>query len=142
VSLTVRTATQVDLETVAALFDQYRQFYRQPADLERARRFIRQRFERDESTLLLAHLDDSRLGHCDIVGFTQLFPTFCSVAAGPILVLYDLFVVPSVRRRGVARALLQAAARHAQAARVVRVYESLGWIRDDVFLHYMLPIGI
>ena len=68
--------------------------------------------------------------------------------------LYDLFVAPALRRRGAGRALLQAAAEYARAAGAVRMdlatartnvaaqslYESLGWVRDDVFLHYSLTI--
>ncbi len=68
--------------------------------------------------------------------------------------LYDLFVAPAQRRRGAARALLEAAAAYARLAGAVRMdlatartnvaaqslYESLGWIRDDVFLHYSLAI--
>jgi ribosomal protein S18 acetylase RimI-like enzyme len=148
-SVRVRAATPADLERVAQLFDQYRQFYQQPADPLVARRFITQRFERGESAILVAERDV-----VGIIGFCQMYPSFCSVAAAPILVLYDLFVAPPARRGGVARALLQAAAQHARDCGVMRMelatarsnaaaqrlYESLGWTRDDVFLHYTLAI--
>jgi ribosomal protein S18 acetylase RimI-like enzyme len=149
-SVRVRAATPADLERVAELFDQYRQFYRQPADPLLARRFIAQRFERGESAILVAERD------CvGVIGFCQIYPGFCSVAAGRILVLYDLFVAPAVRRGGVGRALLQAAAEHARRCGAVRMelatarsnaaaqslYESLGWARDDMFLHYTLALG-
>jgi ribosomal protein S18 acetylase RimI-like enzyme len=145
----VRAATSADLERVAALFDAYRHFYGQSAAPELAREFIAQRFRLGESIILLAETDGA-----GVIGFSQLYPSFCSVLAGPILVLYDLFVAPEARRRGAGRALLRAAARHAAETGAVRMdlatartnaaaqalYESLGWVRDDVFLHYSLAI--
>lgn len=138
-------ATLADLELVAPLFDAYRQFYEQPPDLDRARKFIRERMERAESDILLA------IGaHGDILGFCQLYPTFCSVEAEPIYALYDLFVWPQVRRSGVGRALLLAAEALAAQNGKVRMdlttartnlsaqaaYELLGWVRDEVFYGY------
>lgn len=148
-AIDVRPAQDSDLEEVAALFDQYRQFYRQPADPVLARAFLRERHERRESVLLVA-----QAGRATVVGFTQLYPTFCSVALAPIFVLYDLFVAPRARRRGVGRALLQAAAVYATQAEAVRMelatartnlaaqrlYQSLGWERDDEFLRYALTL--
>ena len=138
-------ATLADLELVAPLFDTYRQFYEQPPDLDRARKFIRDRIERAESDILLA------IGaHGDILGFCQLYPTFCSVEAEPIYALYDLFVRPQARRSGVGRALLLAAEALAAQNGKVRMdlttartnlsaqaaYELLGWVRDEVFYGY------
>lgn len=140
-----RVASLADLETIAPLFDAYRQFYQQAPDLSLARRFIAQRLQNGESVVLLA---------CDAagqaIGFCQLYPSFCSVEAQPIYALYDLFVVPAARRSGVGHGLLRAAeqlavthgkarmdlttARDNHAAQ--SVYEALGWVRDDVFLAY------
>ena len=88
------------------------------------------------------------------LGFTQLYPAWCSVAAKPYYVLYDLFVVPEARRRSIARGLMDRAREYAnevgayrlelQTARTNRsaqaLYESLGWVRDDVFLTYTLRL--
>jgi ribosomal protein S18 acetylase RimI-like enzyme len=140
-----RIATLADLDSVATLFDAYRQFYEQPADLALATRFISERMRREESVILLA-VD----GHEAVLGFCQLYPSFCSVEAQAIYSLYDLFVHPSARRAGAGRALLiaaeQLAARHGMArldlttarsnAAAQAAYESLGWVRDDVFLAY------
>jgi ribosomal protein S18 acetylase RimI-like enzyme len=140
-----RIATLADLDTSATLFDQYRQFYQQAPDLPLATRFIRERLLNEESVIVLA----SNEAH-GVIGFCQLYPSFCSVEAQPIYTLYDLFVVPAARRSGAGKALLQAAERHAvengkarmdlTTARTNRVaqsaYESLGWVRDDVFLAY------
>ncbi len=148
-SVRVRPAVAADLDQLAALFEQYRQFYRQPPDPALAHQFIGQRLARGDSHLLVAEGAGTQ-----IIGFCQLYPSLCSVAAGPILVLYDLFVSPALRRRGAGRALLEAAADHARATGALRMelatartnlpaqslYESLGWVRDEMFLHYSLAI--
>ena len=50
----VRRAQIDDAGVIGRLFDAYRQFYRQPADVDLATRFIRERLERQESVILLA----------------------------------------------------------------------------------------
>ena len=69
--------------------------------------------------------------------------------------LYDLYVPPHSRRRGVARALLEAAADRARRDGKLRMtlstartnvnaqalYESLGWERDNEFHVYNLNLG-
>ncbi|HAX21505.1 MAG TPA: GNAT family N-acetyltransferase [Hydrogenophaga sp.] len=140
-----RVASLNDLDAIAPLFDAYRQFYEQAPDLALARRFIAERLQNGESVVLLA-LDTAG----QAIGFCQLYPSFCSVEAQPIYTLYDLFVAPTSRRTGAGKCLLQAAARLAAAHGKARmdlttarnnhtaqsVYESLGWVRDDVFLAY------
>lgn len=142
---TVREAQAADLEPVAELFDLYRQFYEQPADRALARRFIAERLARQESVVLVAQSASGGL-----VGFCQLYPSFCSVEARPIYVLYDLFVLPAARQSGVGRWLLQAAEARALQDGKARMdlttarsnlpaqtlYASLGWVRDEVFLAY------
>ena len=89
-SFQLRQATIHDLDTLAPLFDAYRQFYGQPADCARARDFLRERFHHHESVLLLA-LDDAGGG----IGFTQLYPLFSSVRMARTYLLNDLFVASS-----------------------------------------------
>jgi ribosomal protein S18 acetylase RimI-like enzyme len=141
----VRRATADDLGPLADLFDQDRQFYDQPADLAQAHAFMAARMERGESVVFIG-LDPQGA----IAGFCQLYPSFCSVAAAPILVLYDLFVAPGARRLGLAKALMLAAQKYATAHGVARMdlttahtntraqalYESLGWQLDTVFRAY------
>ena len=144
-TITTRQARSTDMATIAELFDLYRQFYEQAPDLPLAQAFINERFTRQESVILIAESDASSL-----VGFCQLYPSFCSVEAKPIYVLYDLFVLPTARQGGVGRLLLQAAEAKAAAEGKARLdlttaktntaaqslYESLGWVRDEVFLAY------
>lgn len=148
-SLTTRHATPDDLDALAPLFDAYRRFYEQPGDIALASAYLHARMERGESTILVAEADGQLLGFC------QLYPTWCSVAAARIFVLYDLFVDEGVRRGGVGRALMLAAQDFGRAAGAVRLdlstarsnaraqalYESLGWQRDGVFSTYTLDLG-
>lgn len=144
-ALSIRPMQAADLTAVGQLFDQYRQFYEQAPDLALAQHFMAERFERGESVVLVAQVPSSEL-----VGFCQLYPSFCSVEAAPIYTLYDLFVSPQARELGAGRRLLLAAEARAAADGMVRMdlttartnlkaqslYGSLGWVRDDVFLAY------
>ena len=146
----VRQATVADLESLAPLFDAYRQFYRCPPDISLSRQFLLERLQHNESTILLAMEQDG-----SIAGFAQLFPSFSSVSAARIYILNDLFVVPRVRRSGVGRLLIRAAAAWGRAMGAVRLtlstevsnmaaqalYEAEGWIRQADFYAYDLHIG-
>jgi TetR/AcrR family transcriptional repressor of bet genes len=147
---TVRAATQQDLPALARLFDLYRQFYRQPADLSGAQRFLAERMTKAESVVFVAEDADRRL-----LGFTQLYPAICSVAMRRYWVLYDLFVDSSARRVGVGRGLMEHARAFAQetgAARIdletavdnlpgQRLYKDLGYVREQHFLKFSLGLG-
>ena len=148
-SVHVTWATVDDTETVAPLFDAYRQFYQQPGDLDGARAFLAERLEHDESVIFLARLDDGTPA-----GFTQLYPIFSSTTMQRAWLLNDLFVAPAARRAGVGRALLERAhafARETNSKELMlqtavdnvpaqRLYESLGWQRDNDFYVYMLMV--
>lgn len=132
----------------APLFDAYRQFYRQPSDLAGAAAFLRQRLEGHESVVFLAVLDGAA------VGFTQLYPCFSSTSMRRLWILNDLYVVPEARRRGVAKALMERARRLALETsaeglaletavdnhNAQRLYEGLGWVRDEEFFRYSLRV--
>jgi ribosomal protein S18 acetylase RimI-like enzyme len=147
-NIRIHQATADDLDNLVPLFDAYRQFYGQPTDLPRAHAFLAERFARNESVVLIA-MDSSRS-----VGFTQLYPLFSSVRTVRTYLLNDLFVAADARRHGVAAALLRAAAEHGRAMGIAslslstahdnvpaqRLYESLGWKRDDHFREYSLSL--
>jgi len=148
-SFSVRPATRSDLDALVPLFDGYRQFYGQPSDSAGACEFLAARLARHESLILLA-CDERGEG----LGFTQLYPLFSSVRMVRTWLLNDLFVSASARRRGVAAALLRAAADQARAlgaaslslstaldnAPAQALYESLGWRRDSQFCEYGLTL--
>jgi ribosomal protein S18 acetylase RimI-like enzyme len=146
--LQVRRATLADIEAIAPLFDAYRQFYHQPPDLDGARAYLSERLERDESVVFFALVDGVP------AGFTQLYPIFSSTTMRRAWLLNDLFVAPTARRAGVGRALLERAhafGQETQAKELMlqtavdnltaqRLYESLGWQRDNEYYVYMLAV--
>ncbi|HZV18520.1 MAG TPA: GNAT family N-acetyltransferase [Sphingobium sp.] len=151
----IRLATLADLDTLASLFDGYRQFYRQAPDRAGARAFLAARIARGDSVILLAENDTKEEEDGSALGFTQLYPAFTSMGMRPIFILNDLFVAPQARQRGVGSALLRAAADHGRAAGAARltlsteldnlaaqrVYEANGWERETRFLSYTLALG-
>lgn len=144
----LRQALPHDLPLLVPLFDAYRQFYRQPSDPDRAEAFLRERLQHGESVIFLAQ----EAAEC--AGFVQLYPSFWSVAACRSWILNDLYVAPPFRGRGVGRALLERARSHAESTgargmslatqrsnhTAQRLYESLGWVRDEEFFHYELEL--
>jgi GNAT superfamily N-acetyltransferase len=143
-TVNVRQAVLADLEALADLFDQYRQFQGKPGDLSACLAFLHERFNHGESVLFLATSD----GHP--VGFAQLYPSFSSVELTRVFTLNDLFVVQAGRRVGVASALLRVVEQYAWSCGACRVslnvvqqnvsaqalYQATGWLRDDQFQMY------
>ncbi|TJZ77449.1 GNAT family N-acetyltransferase [Chitiniphilus eburneus] len=143
-----RSATGSDLDALAILFDQYRQFYGRPADAALAREFIAMRLELRDSRLFVV---DAAQG---LAGFAQAYPSLSSLAAGPIWILNDLFVAPTSRGSHVGTQLLQAvevAARGAGALQLrvetapdnvgaQRLYQSQGFRREMGFLQFVLKL--
>jgi GNAT superfamily N-acetyltransferase len=141
-------ATIKQLDHVAFLFNQYRIFYRQPADLESAQKFIRERLQQQDAVILLAMENEQP------VGYTQLFPSWSSVSMRRVWILNDLFVLSEKRNQGIAKALMNKAKDHAMSTNAVRMilatevtnkigqnlYESMGYRQFDDFYHYVLPI--
>jgi len=145
----IRLANIADAENVAKLFDLYRQFYEQTSDITLAEEFITARIKNRQSVIFVAESDEK------IVGFCQMYPTFCSVEAAPMMVLYDLFVVNAARKTGAGRALMLAAQSYAKENGFTRLdlstaktnvnaqalYESLDWLRDSQFYYYSLKVN-
>lgn len=137
------------LEELGRLFNLYRIFYQEEDDLEKASKYISSRFNDGDSMIFVAEEGDTKLA-----GFVQLYPSFCSVSAVPILILYDLFVDHSQRSKGIGRLLMNAARDFAKENGYGRLelstskdnrigqslYESLGYELDQEFLHYSLNV--
>ena len=147
--MSISRATPKDCAAVAVLFDQYRQFYSQDTDPELAADYIGKHLDNGSSVIFLAWSKDH-----NALGFTQLYPAFCSVDASPIWILYDLYVDAPARRLGVGKALMNVAAKHAKQTGASRIdletdtgntqaqilYESLGYSRDTDFYKYSLEL--
>ena len=137
------------LDELGRLFNLYRMFDEEDDDLEKASKYISSRFNDGDSMIYVAENGDQELA-----GFVQLYPSFCSVSAVPILILYDLFVDHSKRSNGIGRSLMNAARDFARENGYKRLelstakdnyigqslYESLGYELDQEFLHYSLEI--
>lgn len=139
-------ASPADVGEIAPLFDLYRQFYGRTPNEEAARRFLFARLSKAESVVYFARNGGSP------VAFLQLYPVFSSTNLTRQWILNDLFVLPEARKQGFGRALVQRAhqlAAETQANGLVletavtnvaaqRLYESLGWKRDEEFYRYNL----
>jgi ribosomal protein S18 acetylase RimI-like enzyme len=140
----VRPARLDDLDGLVGLFRGYLDFYGEPAHEHDVAAYLTGHLEAGTSTILVAELDD------ELVGFTQLYPTWESLSMTSRWILYDLFVASHVRRRGAGRALMLAALDHARAsgagsvsldtardnAPAQALYEALGFERDDEFVTF------
>lgn len=146
----IEQATLNDLEGLAAIFDQYRIFYRQESNLDAARQFLYEKFEHRESVIFIAKEKPTNR----IVGFTQLYPSFSSISMKRVWILNDLYVDESFRKRGIAAGLMNRAKEFAvqtrskglqlstalDNVRAQSLYESLGYKRDEQFYHYFLTV--
>jgi ribosomal protein S18 acetylase RimI-like enzyme len=141
-----------DVDSVAELLDEYRQFYEAESDLPGARAFLEKRIEKNESAVFLA-LGGAN-GSEKALGFVQLYPLFSTVSLEPVWNLNDLYVSPSARHSGVGRALIERARELAVATGsrglimsaghdthgVHELIHAVGFVRDDEFIHYFLPV--
>ncbi|MBT3797950.1 MAG: GNAT family N-acetyltransferase [Porticoccaceae bacterium] len=147
--INITRASLKDADNVSVLFDLYRRFYEEEPDLGLAKRYIEDRLKTNTSVIFIAWDTGGQA-----LGFTQLYSTFCSVEAAPILVLYDLYVNSSARKLGIGRALMNSAMAHAKGTGAARIdletetgntnaqalYESLGYVRDTDFYKYSLAL--
>lgn len=141
-------ATINDLEEIVPIFEQYRVFYNREPDADGARQFLFDKFEHRESVIFAAR--DVRTNQ--FVGFTQLYPTFSSLSMMRVWVLNDLFVNEQYRKMGIATKLMNRAKEFAILTKAKgieletsihnetaqRLYESLGYKRNDGGYHYFL----
>lgn len=148
--IVTRHASFDDAAAIAPLLNQYRQFYGEVSDLARSLAFIRQRFTLGESIIIVAELNN------EVIGFTQLFPSFSSVTLERLWILNDLYVEVSGRKKGVGLALLNAAKFFAQETsakqlfiegaddnpRARNLYTKFGFIENTAYHYYHLPLKI
>ena len=147
-TLEITTATVADLDEVCGLFGLYLAFYQRVAPIEAVRAYLHDRLTQGDAVIFLARLNGQA------VGFTQLYPSFSSLALAKSWILYDLYVLSSARRRGVAEALLErcqvlaletgACELFLQTAKdntpAQALYEKHGYQRDTEFYSYYLSL--
>lgn len=139
-----------DLADLTRLFAGYLRFYEVPRDEADIAAFLGQRLQRGDSQLLIAR-DEQGVAQ----GFVQLYPFQSSLALEPAWLLSDLYVDETARRGGVGEALMNAARVHAEASGACglqletaktnlagqRLYERLGYVRDEQFYTYWLALS-
>ena len=103
------------LEGLVPLFDLYRQFYECKPDPNAALKYLKARMENKESDIFVA------LEEGNYYGFVQLYPSFCSIDAGKIYILHDLFVDAGCRKKGYGEALMNRATDWAKENDAVRL---------------------
>ena len=144
--VTIHPAVSSDVPELARLFDDYRIFYQQPSNRAGAEAFIAEQVEKGVTRFFIARDTAQAIA----LGFVHLIPSLGTLAMRPIWYLEDLFVVPSSRRHGVARALMLRAeqfARENEAERLTlstahdnhaaqALYRSLGYVRDEHFWQF------
>ncbi|HGY1521187.1 TPA: N-acetyltransferase family protein [Klebsiella aerogenes] len=142
--MNIYQAQPQDVDTVLPLYLAYRRFYQVEENLVQAREFILKRLQLNESVIFFAEVDGKA------VGFTQLYPLFCSLEMKRIWLLYDLYVDESARQYGVAQQLIARAeqlAKESDSAFIMlstatdntkaqALYERSGFVRDTDFYVY------
>lgn len=141
----IRLATIQDLDFLVPLFEGYRIFYRQSPDSNKARLFLKERLENNESLIYIAF---AKADSEKAVGFTQLYPIFSSVSMERMYILNDLFIDAEYRGQGIGQALIDTVKdlcrKEHQKGIVIQtettnpaqhLYERLGFIKDPD-LHY------
>lgn len=141
--ITIKQATLNELADVVPLFDKYRVFYKQTANKKAASEFLEDRINKKESVIFVAYDDGTP------VGFTQLYQTFSSVSLKPYLILNDLFVLKSHRKKNIGSQLLNKAKQYCLQMNqkglaletaidnpAQKLYEKLEWEKDSHCFHY------
>ena len=144
-------ATLEHLDQLTPLFIKYRELFGQVAYPESSRKFLSTRISRKESVIYLAMPDDEER----ILGFCQLYPSYSSLSLKRVWILNDIYVAEDARRQLVADRLLHTAKQMSKETNAVRmrvatsrdnevaqkVYESIGFVEDEQFKNYVLPIN-
>ncbi len=141
--VTIKQATEEELDDILPLFNAYRFFYGQPIQKSEAFEFLRDRILKKESIIFLSYKNKVP------VGFTQLYPTFSSVSLKTTLILNDLYVHKAYRKTGIAKGLLSTAKTYCNSNNykglaletatdnpAQNLYEKLGWEKDVHCFHY------
>ncbi|MEM6642708.1 MAG: GNAT family N-acetyltransferase [Bacteroidota bacterium] len=106
----VREAQAADLDRLAVLFDQYRQFYGKSSDETGSRTFLEERVNKQDSVIYVFENEEGKL-----TGFTQLYPIFSSTRMKRMWLLNDLFVSKEYRGLGMSKALIKKAQENARS---------------------------
>lgn len=99
----IKKATLYDINQLSILFNEYLIFYHQPSNLEKAKSFLTERIQNNESEIYV----DEQEGK--LTGFVQLYPLFSSTRMCRLWLLNDLYVNPTFRGKQISIALINEA---------------------------------
>ncbi|HFW4798205.1 TPA: GNAT family N-acetyltransferase [Salmonella enterica subsp. diarizonae serovar 60-67:z35:-] len=145
----IHQATLHDAGHINSLFISYRQFYGKSSDPAQTLYYLQERLRNGESVIFYA---EDLLGV--VIGFTQLYPLYCSLELKRIWILYDLFISVTERRHGIASHLMKRAenfTRETGASFMLldtavdntsaqALYKKQGYRVDTDFVHYKLDL--
>ena len=146
--LKIIRANKNHIEGVSVLFDLYRQFYKYQKDLNNSKNYLHKRIVNNESIIFIGTENKK------IIAFVQLYETFDSLNLNKKLVLYDLYVLEKYRKLGIGRKLMNKSKDFAKNNNFPKIelstsidnysaqklYESLGYIRDNEYYNYGLEV--
>lgn len=141
--ISIKKIGENEADSIAFLFDEYRQFYKQPPDKTAAVLFLKERLRKNESVIFIAYVND------EPVGFMQLYPIFSSVGLKRTWLLNDLYVAAFARKHGVGKLLLEEAKQFGKETKsrwlllqtgadnftAQSVYEKNGWVKEKDFFY-------
>ena len=141
----ITECTEQDLHCAAELFNEYRIFYKQESDLSACYAFIKDNVENKRSKFFFLFDVTGKA-----VGFSQLYPTYCSISMKPYYYLSDLYIDKSCRKNGYAKFLMKSLTEQFTAEGAQRLtldtamnnkiaqhlYESLGYQQEKVYITY------
>jgi ribosomal protein S18 acetylase RimI-like enzyme len=147
-----RKANIQDLDQLTELFDQYVVFYKSPSNYEKHYAFLKERLENNEAIVFVA-CDDANPDK--IIGFALNYITFSSLALNKIIILNDLFVDISARKKGIGEkliletvALAKEIGSHTIRLRTAKnntaaqkLYHKMGFVREDYLYSYDLTVS-
>jgi ribosomal protein S18 acetylase RimI-like enzyme len=140
----IEAASTSDVPELSRLYIDYRVFYGEAPEEERATAFIHDRVTQSSGRYFLAKNGNTA------IGFMHLMPSTNTLAMRSLWFLEDLYVSTRARGKGVATALLshaEAFARSTGAERLTlatahdnlaaqHIYKKLGYVREEHFLYF------
>ena len=147
----IRRATLLDLEQLTSLFDQYVVFYKKPFNHEKHKSYLKERIENNEAIIFMAFDEENPE---KAIGFTLIYITFSSLALNKILILNDLFVDSTIRKKGIGEKLILETVSLAKelGSNLIRLrtaknnlmaqglYHKMGFVRDEILYSYDLTV--
>jgi len=142
----VHEATLANIEILAKLFNQYREFYGKIPDYLGATAFLSAHLNQARSQIFVAQVSEQ------LVGFIQLYPLWSSLETRRVWMINDLFVRADYRGEHVGQALMQEGIRFAKQhdavyialetgmdnLRAQKLYQKLGFVIEDGIYHLHL----